>query len=72
MNTGTGQVDTAYPPAQAAAQLVATPVGTLLITTPPGCLQVAEIQGHTPVKATPTEQLGRQGRRCSEVPQDAV
>ena len=57
MATGTGQIDTAQIPPGAAAQVVATPVGTLLITQPPGRIQLAEIQSHTLVAVSPADQL---------------
>ena len=54
---GAGEVDTAQLPGEAAAQLAGAPVGTLLITHPPGRIELAEVQGHTPVVLSATEQL---------------
>lgn len=56
-SVGAGEVDTAQLPAEAAAQLAVTPVGTLLITQPPGRIQLAQVQGHTPVVLSAAEQL---------------
>lgn len=57
MSTGVGQIDTAQLPSNAAAEVAGTPVGSLLITQPPGRIQVAEIQSRTPVDISPSDQL---------------
>lgn len=57
MATGVGQIDTAQLPANAAAEVADTPVGSLLITQPPGRIQIAEIQSRTPVGVSPSDQI---------------
>ena len=57
LDIGQGQLDTAQLPTLAAEKLVSTPVGALITTTPPGRIQLAEIQGHTPVVTSAKEQL---------------
>ena len=57
MATGTGQIDTAQLPPNAAEEVAQTPIGTLLITQPQGRIQVAEVQGRTPVEISPADQL---------------
>ena len=57
ISVGAGQVDTANLPAAAAADVASKPVGALLITQPAGRIQLAEVQGHQPLTASPQEEI---------------
>ena len=57
MSEGDGQVDTAQLSPAGAEQVAAAPVGGLLVTQPPGRVQVAKVLVHTLVQSSPQEQM---------------
>lgn len=56
MSTGVGQLDTAQLPTAAAEQVSKTPEGALIVSEPPGRIQISEVQNHTSVVASPEQQ----------------
>ena len=57
MSEGEGGVDTAQLPTEVAAQVTALRDGGLLVTKPPGRVQVVKVLSHTPVLTSPEEQM---------------